>query len=86
MSEAARVSDIVSMSIGGDSSEVKSAIGDVLQQKITVALENKKKDFAQTFLTKTETDSKEPESSEEIENGWCSNKSNFAWHRKKSNI
>jgi hypothetical protein len=69
MSEAARVSDIVSMSIGGDSSEVKSAIGDVLQQKITVALENKKKDFAQTFLTKTETDSKEPESSEEITNG-----------------
>ena len=69
MSEAAKVSDIVSMSIGGDSSEVKSAIGDVLQQKITVALENKKKDFAQTFLTKTETDSKEPESSEEITNG-----------------
>ena len=69
MSEAATVSDIVSMSIGGDSSEVKSAIGDVLQQKITVALENKKKDIAQTFLTKTETDSKEPESSEEITDG-----------------
>ena len=64
MSEAARVSDIVSMSIGGDSSEVKSAIGDVLQQKITVALENKKKDFAQTLLTKTETDPKGPESQE----------------------
>ena len=69
MSEVATVSDIVSMSIGGDAKEVKSAIGDVLQQKITVALENKKKDIAQTFLTKTETDSKEPESSEEIENG-----------------
>ena len=69
MSEAAKVSDIVSMSIGGDSSEVKSAIGDVLQQKITVALENKKKDIAQTFLTKTNTDSKEPESSEEITDG-----------------
>ena len=69
MSEAATVSDIVSMSIGGDSSEVKSAIGDVLQQKITVALENKKKDIAQTFLTKTKTDPKGPESSEEIENG-----------------
>ena len=62
-------SDIVSMSIGGDSSEVKSAIGDVLQQKITVALENKKKDIEQTFLTKTETDPKGPESSEEIEDG-----------------
>ena len=69
MSEAATVSDIVSMSIGGDAKEVKSAIGDVLQQKITVALENKKKEIAQTFLTKPNTDSKEPESSEEIENG-----------------
>ena len=69
MSEAVTVSDIVSMSVSGTSSGVKSAIGDVLQQKITVALENKKKDFAQTFLTKTETDSKEPESSEEIEDG-----------------
>jgi hypothetical protein len=57
------------MSVGGNSAGVKSAIGDVLQQKITVALENKKKDIAQTFLTKTETDSKEPESSGEIENG-----------------
>ena len=69
MSEAVTVSDIVSMSVSGTSSGVKSAIGDVLQQKITVALENKKKDFAQTFLTKTKTDSKEPESSEEIEDG-----------------
>ena len=69
MSEAAKVSDIVSMSVGGDSSEVKSAIGDVLQQKITVALENKKKDIAQTFLTKTETDPKGPESQEEITDG-----------------
>jgi len=69
MSEAATVSDIVSMSIGGDAKEVKSAIGDVLQQKITVALENKKKEIAQTFLTKPNTDSKEPESSGEIENG-----------------
>ena len=77
MSEAAKVSDIVSMSIGGDSSEVKSAIGDVLQQKITVALENKKKDFAQTFLTKTETDSKEPESSEEITDGSWNTSTNW---------
>ena len=69
MSEAATVSDIVSMSVSGTSSGVKSAIGDVLQQKITVALENKKKDIAQTFLTKTETDSKEPESQEEITDG-----------------
>ena len=69
MSEAAKVSDIVSMSVDGNSAGVKSAIGDVLQQKITVALENKKKEIAQTFLTKPETDPKGPESSEEIENG-----------------
>ena len=69
MSEAATVSDIVSMSIGRDAKEVKSAIGDVLQQKITVALENKKKDIAQTFLNKQSTDPKGPESSEEITDG-----------------
>ena len=69
MAEAVTVSDIVSMSVGGNSAGVKSAIGDVLQQKVMVALQNKKKDFAQTFLTKPNTDSKEPESSGEIENG-----------------
>ena len=69
MSEAAKVSDIVSLAIGRDATEVKSAIGDVLQQKITVALENKKKEIAQTFLNKQSTDPKGPESSEEIENG-----------------
>jgi len=69
MSETATVSDIVGLSAKGDSAGVKSAIGDVLQQKITVALENKKKDIAQTFLTKTETDPKGPESSEEITDG-----------------
>ena len=69
MSETVTVSDIVGLSAKGDSAGVKSAIGDVLQQKITVALENKKKDIAQTFLTKTETDPKGPESSEEITDG-----------------
>ena len=69
MSEAVTVSDIMSMAVGGNSSGVKSAIGDVLQQRITVALENKKKDIAQTFLNKQSTDSKEPESSEEITDG-----------------
>ena len=52
MSETTTVSDIVSMSIGGDSTGVKSAISDVLQQKIMVALENKKKDVASSFLAK----------------------------------
>ena len=48
---------------------VKSAIGDVLQQKIVVGLENKKKDFAKTLLNKQSTDPKGPESQEEITDG-----------------
>ena len=69
MSEAVTVSDIVGLSATGDSAGVKSAIGDVLQQKIVVELENKKKDFAKTFLNKQNTDSKEPESQEDITDG-----------------
>ena len=69
MSETVTVSDIVGLSATGDSAGVKSAIGDVLQQKIVVELENKKKDFAKTFLNKQNTDSKEPESQEEITDG-----------------
>ena len=68
MSETATVSDIVGLAATGDAQGVKSAISDVLQQKIVVELENKKKDFAKTFLNKTETDSKAPESSE-VEDG-----------------
>ena len=52
MSEAVTVSDIVSLSLGGESAGVKSAINDVLQQKIMVALENKKKDIGSSFLAK----------------------------------
>ena len=69
MSNETEISDIVALSVKGDASGVKTAIGDALQQKVMVSLEGKKKDFASTFLTKTETDSKEPESSEEIEDG-----------------
>ena len=69
MSETVRVSDIVKLSATGDSAGVKSAIGDVLQQKIVVGLENKKKDFAKTFLNKQSTDPKGPESQEEITDG-----------------
>ena len=68
MSNETEISDIVALSVKGDASGVKSAIGDALQQKVMVSLEGKKKDFASTFLTKTETDSKEPESSE-VEDG-----------------
>ena len=57
MSETATVSDIVSLSLGGESAGVKSAITDVLQQKIMVALENKKKDIGSSFLTKTRENS-----------------------------
>ena len=69
MSDETKVDDIVALSATDDAAGVKSAIGDVLQQKVMVSLENRKKDFAQTFLTKTKTDSKEPESQEEIEDG-----------------
>ena len=69
MSEAVTVSDIVGLSATGDSAGVKSAISDVLQQKIVVELENKKKDFAKTFLNKQSTDPKGPESQEEITDG-----------------
>ena len=69
MSEATTVSDIVGLSATGDSAGVKSAIGDVLQQKIVVGLENKKKDFAKTFLNKQSTDPKGPESQGEITDG-----------------
>ena len=69
MSETVTISDIVGLSAKGDSAGVKSAIGDVLQQKIVVGLENKKKEFAKTFLNKQNTDSKEPESQEEITDG-----------------
>ena len=57
MSETATVSDIVSLSLGGESAGVKSAINDVLQQKIMVALENKTKDIGSSFLTKTRENS-----------------------------
>ena len=69
MSEAATVSDIVALSAQDDAAGVKTSIGDVLQQKVMVSLESKKKDFAKTFLTKPNTDSKEPESQEEITDG-----------------
>ncbi len=68
MSNETGISDIVALSVKGDASGVKSAIGDALQQKVMVSLEGKKQDFASTFLNKTETDSKEPESSE-VEDG-----------------
>ena len=59
MSETATVSDIVSLSLGGESAGVKSAITDVLQQKIMVALENKKKEVGSSFLTKTRENSED---------------------------
>tara|TARA_Y100001949_G_scaffold39302_1_gene31782 strand:- start:439 stop:636 length:198 start_codon:yes stop_codon:yes gene_type:complete len=65
MSDESKVGDIVSLSATDDAGGVKTAIGDALQQKVMVSLENKKKEIAQTFLTKTNTDPKGPESQEE---------------------
>ena len=61
------IGDIVSLSNQGDAQAVKTAIGAVLQQKVVVELENRKKEVARSFLNKdikAETDSQE-----EIENG-----------------
>ena len=69
MSDETTIGDIVALSATDDAAGVKTAIGDVLQQKVMVSLEGKKKDFAKTFLNKQNTDSKEPESSEEITDG-----------------
>ena len=69
MSNETTIGDIVALSAQSDAAGVKTAIGDVLQQKEMVSLESKKKDFAKTFITKQNTDSKEPESSEEITDG-----------------
>lgn len=69
MSDETTIGDIVAFSRSDDASGVKTAIGDVLQQKVMVSLENKKKDFAKTFLTKPNTDPKGPESQEEVEDG-----------------
>ena len=69
MSNETTVSDIVAFSRSDDAAGVKTSIGDVLQQKVMVSLEGKKKDFAKTFLTKPNTDSKEPESQEEVTDG-----------------
>ena len=69
MSNETGISDIVALSVKGDASGVKSAKGDALQQKVMVSLEGKKQECASTFLNKTKTESKEPESSGEIEDG-----------------
>ena len=68
MSNETTVGDIIGLSVKGDAARVKTAIGDVLQQKVMVSLEGKKQDIAKTFLNKTQTDSKEPESNE-VEDG-----------------
>ena len=65
MSDETTIGDIVALSAKDDAAGVKTAIGDTLQQKVKVSLENKKKEIAQTFLTKTKTDPKGPESQEE---------------------
>ena len=69
MSDESKVDDIVALSAKDDASGVKSTIGDVLQQKVMVSLEAKKKDFAKTFLNKQNTDPKGPESQKEITDG-----------------
>ena len=89
MSEMSASENIVSLSVNGDAAEVKSAIQTALQQKVMVTLENKKKEVASAFIhpKATEEPAQEPEAStEEVENGWCSNKSKIIRHRNKNSI
>ena len=65
MSEAVTINDVVSHALGGDAGSTRSAIKDVIQQKIMVALEDKKKSIASSFLTKNEVTSSDEVSQEE---------------------
>ena len=65
MSEAVTINDVVSHALGGDAGSTRSAIKDVIQQKVMVALEDKKKSIASTFLTKKEVTPSDEVSQEE---------------------
>ena len=49
MSDETTIGDIVALSAKDDAAGVKSAIGDVLQQKVMVSLEGKKQDFDRMY-------------------------------------
>ena len=83
MSEMSAIENIVALSVDGDAAQVKAAINDALQQKVMVTLENKKKEVATSFLHKDEEAEQE---SEEVENGWFSNKSKINWYRNENCI
>ena len=90
MSEATAIENVVSLAATGDAAQVKDAISNALQQKVMVALEDRKKEIASSFLHKNETaEVDEPTaeaSTEEVTNGWCSNKSKIIRHRNKNSI
>ena len=65
MSEAVTINDVVSHALGGDAGSTRSAIKDVIQQKVMVALEDKKKSIASSFLTKNEVSPSDEVSQEE---------------------
>lgn len=69
MSEMSAIENIVALSVNSDATQVKAAIGDALQQKIMVTLENKKKEIATSFLHRDGEAEQELETSEEVENG-----------------
>ena len=55
MSEATAIDNVVSFAFKGDAAATKDAIGAALQQKVMVALEDKKKEIAGAFLHQKET-------------------------------
>ena len=73
MSEATAIENVVSLAATGDAAQVKDAISNALQQKVMVALEDRKKEIASSFLHKNATaEVEEPTaeaSTEEVTNG-----------------
>ena len=69
MSEAITVNDVVSAALAKDASGTRSAIKDVIQQKVMVALENKRKEVASSFLNKenAKVEAEPSETSQEAE-------------------
>ena len=69
MSEAITVNDVVSAALAKDASGTRSAIKDVIQQKVMVALENKRTEVASSFLNKenAKVEAEPSETSQEAE-------------------
>jgi len=73
MSEAITVNDVVKAAFGADAGGTRSAIKDLIQQKVMVALENKRKEVASSFLNKENTKVIPQEPTQEVQAGEVEN-------------